>query len=576
MISSAWLPPAIIAHYGKALSEPRRADIRPFGHCRKEADLFRRIIRSAAAVALVNAPSIGEIRMNPRALWTGVVLAASAVTVFAALTPAKAEWGKGPVQAIMTAEEAAAWTGLQSDAEADSFIELFWARRDPTPGTPQNEYRNDFEVAVKAADAQFSYRHVRGSMTDPGRILLLFGPPTHAKRTTARAGGSESGRQPSGRQQLRTTEIGSGMVLSGAVDMKWTYEGANTQQYFGKSNLDLSFHDQYGDGEFKLALRDVDLTTARRRAIQAAITQPQLTEAPSIQRPAEQTPAAGTGAAADRAVKSAALEAALVAAQTGRPASSEAVLSYAEFVSPSGDSYVPVQIYVPAAAAAGARDADTIFGAVDDTNGNRVASFEERASLTASKSDFFADKTLALPAGKYHATVGLARDGQPLVLASGPIEVSRPAKDSAGTSRLILSNNIYVGPNAEPAKAPFAFGRLKIVPKGDLRFTNTEDLNYFVEINNPGIDPATNMPKILCQLDLTGGGTTTSAPLTDAPVLSLTGKPGPGHYAMTSSIPLGQVRPALIPGDYTLKMKIVDSISKQSYDLEQSFKITHP
>jgi len=287
-------------------------------------------------------------------------------------------------------------------------------------------------------------------------------------------------------------------------------------------------------------------------------------------------PAARTGTAADRTVKSAALEAALAAAQTGKPASSDAVLSYAEFVSPSGDSYVPVQIYVPAAAAAGARDADTIFGAVDDANGTRVVSFEEHASLTASKSDFFADKTLTLPAGKYQATIGLARDGQPLVVASGPIEVSTPAKDSAGTSRLILSNNIYEGPNAEPAKAPFAFGRLKIVPKGDLRFTNTEDLNYFVEINNPGIDPATNMPKILCQLDLTGEGTTTSAPLTEAPVMSLTGKPGPGHYAMTSSIPLGQVRPALTPGDYTLKMKIVDSISKQSYNLEQSFKITHP
>jgi GWxTD domain-containing protein len=516
--------------------------------------------------------------MNPRALWIGVVIAASAGIALPALTPAKAEWGKGPVQAIMTAEEAAAWKGLQSDAAADSFIDLFWARRDPTPGSPRNEYRDDFEAAVKAADTQFSYRHVKGSMTDPGRMLILFGPPTHAKRTTVpRGGASESGRQQSVRQQaLRSTEIGSGLDSSGAVDMKWTYDGANTQQYFGKGQVDLNFHDQYSDGEFKLVQRDVDLTTARQRAIEAAITQPQLTEAPSSQRPPDQMPAAKTRAATDRAVKSAVLEAALVEAQTGKPASGDAALSYAEFVSPSGDSYVPVQIYVPAAAAAGARDADTIFGAVDDANGTRVASFEERASLTASKNDFFADKTLMLPAGKYHASVGLAKEGRPLVVASGPIEVSGPGKDSAGTSRLILSNNIYEGPNAEPAKAPFAFGKLKIVPKGDLRFNSSEDLHYFVEINNPGIDPATNMPKILYKLDLTGGGTTTSTPLDEAPVMSLSGKPGPGHYALTSSIPLGQVQPPLTPGDYTLKMKIVDSISKQSYNLEQTFKITHP
>ena len=36
----------------------------------------------------------------------------------------------------------------------------------------------------------------------------------------------------------------------------------------------------------------------------------------------------------------------------------------------------------------------------------------------------------------------------------------------------------------------------------------------------------------------------------------------------------GFIVPPLAPGDYTLKLKIVDTVAKQSYTLEQKFKIT--
>ena len=114
------------------------------------------------------------------------------------------------------------------------------------------------------------------------------------------------------------------------------------------------------------------------------------------------------------------------------------------------------------------------------------------------------------------------------------------------------------------------------MPKGNLSFKNSDELNYFVEVNNPGIDAGTNMPKLQYKLDLTGGPDkkTISAPLTDAAPLPLTGMPGPGHFAIIGTIPMADVKPALKPGDYTLKMKIVDTVSKQSYTVEQSFKVT--
>ncbi len=205
-----------------------------------------------------------------------------------------------------------------------------------------------------------------------------------------------------------------------------------------------------------------------------------------------------------------------------------------------------------------------------------MTTFEEPAKLTASRIDFFVDKSLTLQPGKYTAIVGLAKAGTPVLVTSGPIEVAGPSKESVGTSRLILSDNVYELGTAEPPKAPFAFGKLKIVPKGNLTFKNSDELNYFVEVNNPGIDAATNMPKLQYKLDLTGGPDkkTISAPLSDAAPLPLTGVPGPGHFAIISAIPLAEVKPALKPGDYTLKMKIVDTVSKQSYTVEQSFKVS--
>src|SRR5216110_2866493 len=99
-----------------------------------------------------------------RLLIVAAIAAFSAVSGFAALSPAKADWAKGPVQFLMTKDEVAQWNALQSDADADAFIALFWARRDPTPGTPRNEFRDEFERRVQYADQTFSTARQKGSL----------------------------------------------------------------------------------------------------------------------------------------------------------------------------------------------------------------------------------------------------------------------------------------------------------------------------------------------------------------------------------------------------------------------------
>ncbi|MGH9420168.1 MAG: GWxTD domain-containing protein, partial [Thermoanaerobaculia bacterium] len=361
-------------------------------------------------------------------LIAAVLVAAAATTAFAALTPAKADWGKGPVQYYMTNEEKAAWKALQTDADADAFIELFWARRDPSPSTPRNEFREEFEARVKSADDQLSHGRTRGSMTDPGRILILFGAPTRANRKTT-PGNSQTGRVAgrAGSSIDPNAEVGSAMSSSGSADMVWSFEGDSASKLFGAPRVEMTFHDQYNNGEFKLMQPLVDMTAATNRVQTGALTQPGLTKAPAFppagavaQKPATPPPPV-TG------VKTPALEAALADAKAGKGASHGAVLASAELLSPAGESFVPVQVYVPASAGVAADGADTIFGAVEDASGTRVTSFEEPAKLMPSRTDFFVDKTLALAPGKYTAVVGLAKAGVPVLETTGPIDVTGPS-----------------------------------------------------------------------------------------------------------------------------------------------------
>jgi len=114
------------------------------------------------------------------ALFLALVLLVSA-PAGAALSPALREWGKGPVQWIMTKDEQRAWSAVQSDREANDFIDLFWARRDPSPGTEYNEFKEEFEGRVRTADKVYAAEKKRGSLTDMGRVFVVLGPPKQAQ-----------------------------------------------------------------------------------------------------------------------------------------------------------------------------------------------------------------------------------------------------------------------------------------------------------------------------------------------------------------------------------------------------------
>lgn len=71
-----------------------------------------------------------------------------------------------------------------SNIERDSVFQAFWEKRDPNPGSPENELFDEFYRRVDLANRNFGYSRKDGWKTDRGRVFIVFGPPDRVERGT--------------------------------------------------------------------------------------------------------------------------------------------------------------------------------------------------------------------------------------------------------------------------------------------------------------------------------------------------------------------------------------------------------
>jgi GWxTD domain-containing protein len=86
------------------------------------------------------------------------------------------KWMDEDVRWIITDEERAAFKQLSNNEERDQFIEQFWLRRDPTPDTPENEYKEEHYRRIAYTNEHFA-AGIPGWKTDRGRMYIMYGPP---------------------------------------------------------------------------------------------------------------------------------------------------------------------------------------------------------------------------------------------------------------------------------------------------------------------------------------------------------------------------------------------------------------
>lgn len=481
----------------------------------------------------------------------------------------------GPLQFLLSKEEAAAWKNVKTDAEAQAFLDLFWARRDPSAGTPQNEYRDLIEQRIKYADEQFPETKTRGALTDRGKVFLLYGAPSRATRMADPASSSSD------------PGLDRGSGAENATIIEWTYDGDNAKAVFGQQRTVVRFIDRLATRQYRLERSGFDWNKVQEAAIVKTIAQPNATAAPATAAapaPAPVSIETGPVPATTPIITELTTEV-FKTAVADKDRGGHA--AWGEFVTSFGQTFVPVGVYVPKSAGLTGPDV-TLFGVVRDANGKSILAFEEQVKATESKGDWFVDHTLTLPAGKHRGTFGVAQNDKIVAIASSEMEVAGSLdKDATAISPLILSNNVF--PLAQPQKPtdPFAFGGLRVIPKADRTFRAADELWYFVELRNPGVAepalpegqvpvngvaPATLLPKVQVKLDVAGKDATgkpvkMAAPPRETDAIELKGVPG--HFAIGNALPPNTFK----PGEYTLTIKIIDTIKKTSYTLTDKFKV---
>ncbi len=102
------------------------------------------------------------------------------------------KWLDGPVHYIVTSDEIRQFKAMKTDADRAAFIERFWRRRDPTPDTLVNEFREMFWQRVREANDMFVDSSKPGWQTDRGKIYILYGPPNEIHEDPNAAPGTDS------------------------------------------------------------------------------------------------------------------------------------------------------------------------------------------------------------------------------------------------------------------------------------------------------------------------------------------------------------------------------------------------
>jgi len=146
------------------------------------------------------------------------------------------KWLDEDVKYIITEEEKSTFKRLSTDDEREQFIEQFWLRRDPTPDTVENEFKEEHYRRIAYANEHYA-SGIPGWKTDRGRIYITYGPADEIES------------HPSGGAYERPMSEGGGSTSTYPFE-QWRYrylEGIGT-------NVMIEFVDPTMSGEYHMTM----------------------------------------------------------------------------------------------------------------------------------------------------------------------------------------------------------------------------------------------------------------------------------------------------------------------------------
>jgi len=500
------------------------------------------------------------------------------------------KWLDEDVVYIITDEERAAFKQLSNDEERDNFIEAFWQRRDPTPDTEENEYKEEHYQRIAYANEHFA-AGVPGWKTDRGRIYIVFGKADEVES------------HPSGGTYERPMDEGGGETSTFPFE-QWRYryiEGIGQE-------VIIEFVDTCMCGEYHMTM-DRSEKDALLMTPNAGLTMwEQMGMANKSQRfTGSGMERLGLGPQSstlqtkefDRLEQFAKLQQAPKVKFTDleEAVNSKVILNpmpfdvRADFVKVTSDTVlVPITIQM--------RNRDITFVNKDGVQRGTVNIFARLSTLTGKIVQTFEDtvqvdvpaellprttenasvywKALPLRTGRYKLNVAVKDvNGDRKGVWSRSIVVPEYSDDKLATSTLIVADQMEPVPTKAIGTGNFVIGTMKVrprVPPADGKpavFKRDKDqkLNFWMQVYNLGVDEKTHKPSATFEYDITNIATNKSV-VQKVETTDTMGNVG-DQLTLQKSIASANLQ----PGVYKINIKINDNISKQTIDPSAVFAV---
>jgi len=498
------------------------------------------------------------------------------------------KWLNEDVAWIITDEERAAFKQLSNDEERDNFIEAFWQRRDPTPDTVENEFKEEHYRRIAYANEHFA-AGIPGWKTDRGRIYIMYGPADEIEshpsggsyQRPMEEGGGETSTFPFEQWRYRYLEgIGQEVIIEfvddcmcGAYEM--TMDRSKKDALLYTPNAGLTMYEQLGMGSKADRFTHGGLERLGSSPFNSDLQTKQF----------------------DRLEQFAKLS----KPPTVKFKDLEEVVSHkisvnlmpfdvrADFVKVTGDTVlVPITIQI--------KNRDVTFQNKDGVQRGTVNIFGRVTTLTGKIAQTFEDtvqmdipaellpretenshvywKALPLRPGRYRFDI-VVKDvnGDRVGTWSKGVQVPEFADDRLSASSLILADQMEPVAAKNVGTGSFVIGTTKVrprVPSSDGKpvvFKRNQKLNFWMQVYNLSVDDKTHKPSATVEYNVVNMAT--NKPVIDT--VESTDTMGNVGDQVTLEKTLSAAN--LDPGIYRIQIKVNDNISKQTVDPSVTFAV---
>ena len=499
------------------------------------------------------------------------------------------KWLKEDVKYIISREERKSFVELATLEERENFIESFWIRRDPTPDSIENEFREEHYRRIAYANERFASGQP-GWRMDRGRIYIAYGPADEVES------------HPSGGSYNRPFDEGGGTTSTYPFEI-WRYryiEGIGT-------NVMLEFVDTTGSGEYRLTMDPQEKDALLYIPNAGATLSEQMGLTTRADRLMGRTgfgygPTVSSAAGIGRSVSYNQFERLQLYSDIMRPpavkfrdleAIVDSTIEYNTLDFSSNVTYVKItDTSVLTGITIQVQNRDLLF---DEHNGLHKATvnifgrittmtrrvethFEEtvtiqttpeRLAAEAERSSIY-NKLLPLAPGKYRLEL-VVKDvvGGTVGTRRIALEVPKFDSETLSHSSVILADKIERVPTRSLGAGQFVLGASKVRPRINQEFKADERMGIYVEFYNLGVDDLTSLP----DGDITYQIAKVSDP--DELLLDFTEDVSTIRGASARQVVIEKMLPldSLGPGVYRLSLKMTDHIKSETVSPSTTFKV---